>query len=141
MWKCSLTIRTYTELSRLRTFEDRFKYLKLRGQVGESTFGFDRYLNQRFYTSVEWRNLRHRVIARDLGCDLGIEGYEIHKGLFIHHMNVMEVSDITTSNPDILNPEFLITCTQVTHNAIHYGVDDFTPRQVVTRKPGDTRLW
>lgn len=136
-----MTIRTYAELRRLRTFEDRFKYLKLRGRVGESTFGFDRYLNQRFYTGIEWRRLREKVIVRDNGCDLGIDGYEIHSGLFIHHMNVMVVSDLTLGNPDILDPEFLITCTQVTHNAIHYGVDDFTPRQVITRRPGDTRLW
>ena len=136
-----MTIRSYTELSRLHTFEERFKYLKLRARVGDSTFGFDRYLNQRFYTSVEWRTLRDRVITRDLGRDLGIEGYEIHSGLYIHHMNVMVVTDITTANPDILDPEFLITCTHVTHNAIHYGVDGYTPRQVVTRRPGDTKMW
>jgi hypothetical protein len=134
-------MRTYTELSRRHTFEERFKYLKLHGNVGESTFGFDRYLNQRFYTSAEWRHLRHRVIARDNGCDLGIEGYEIHRGLYIHHMNVVQVEDLTDFNPDILDPEFLITCTHTTHNAIHYGDDHYVPRQVIERKPGDTKLW
>lgn len=136
-----MTIRTYVELCRRRTFADRFKYLKLQGQVGDSTFGFDRYMNQRFYTSVEWRSLRNRVIARDNGCDLGVDGYEIHRGLYIHHMNPMVIQDFTNFNSDILDPEFLITCTHQTHNAIHYGVDGYIPRQVVERKPGDTKLW
>lgn len=136
-----MTIKTYTEMSQYRTFEDRFKYLKLYGRVGDSTFGFDRYLNQRFYTSVEWRRLRSRVIARDMSRDLGMDGYEIHSGLYIHHMNVMVATDITTSNPDILDPEFLITVSHETHNAIHYGVAGYVPRQVVERKPGDTNLW
>lgn len=136
-----MTIRSYSELSRLRTFEERFKYLKLHGRVGDSTFGFDRYMNQRFYTSTEWRHLRHRVIERDNGCDLGIEGYEIHRGLYIHHMNVMRVDDFINFNSDVLDPEFLITCTHLTHNAIHYGDDKYVPRQVIERRPGDTRLW
>lgn len=136
-----MTIRSYTELSRLHTFEDRFKYVKLHGRVGDSTFGFDRYMNQRFYTSTEWRRLRHRVISRDEGCDLGIRGYEIHRGLYIHHMNVITIEDFNDFNPDILDPEFLITCTHLTHNAIHYGDDQYVPRQVVVRKPGDTNLW
>jgi len=134
-------MKTYTELAKLRTFEERFKYLKLHGRVGDSTFGFDRYMNQRFYTSAEWKRLRNRVITRDNGCDLGIEGYEIHSGLYIHHMNVMTIDDVSSHNPDILDPEFLITCTHLTHNAIHYGDSDYVPRQVVIRRPGDTKLW
>lgn len=133
--------KTYSELRQYNTFEARFKYLKLDGRVGDSTFGFDRYMNQRFYTSTEWRHLRNRVISRDGGCDLGIEGYDIHRGLYIHHMNVIRVSDFTNFNPDILDPEFLITCTHLTHNAIHYGDSQYVPRQVVERKPGDTKLW
>lgn len=134
-------IRSYSELRRLTTFKERFDYLKLHGRVGDSTFGFDRYMNQRFYTSFEWRQLRRRVILRDNGCDLGIEGYEIHRGLHIHHMNAITVQDLVHGNPDILDPEFLITVTHQTHNAIHYGDERLLPRQLVERKPGDTKLW
>lgn len=134
-------IRSYSELRRLTTFKERFDYLKLHGKVGDSTFGFDRYLNQQFYTSFEWRQLRRRVILRDNGCDLGIEGYEIHRGLYIHHMNAITVQDLVRGNPDILDPEFLITVTHKTHNAIHYGDEKLLPRQLVERKPGDTKLW
>lgn len=134
-------IRTYSDLRRLKTFEDRFKYLKLRGQVGESTFGADRWINQSFYTSRQWRDVRHEVIARDNGCDLGIEGHEIHSGLYIHHMNPMTIEDIESGNPDILNPDFLITVTHDTHNAIHYGNVSLLPRPIIDRKPGDTKLW
>lgn len=137
----STRIRTYSELSRLHTFEDRYKYLALRGRVGEATFGFDRYINQLFYTSREWRSIRRQVIVRDDGCDLGIDGYEIHQGLYIHHMNVMQVDDIKHGNPDILDPEFLITCTHQTHNAIHYGDESKLARPLVPRRPGDTKLW
>lgn len=133
--------RNYSDLRQLLTFEERFKYLKLRGRVGESTFGYDRWMNQQFYTSRQWRDVRHEVIARDLGCDMGIEGYEIHSGLYIHHMNPMTVGDIESGNPDILNPDFLITVTHATHNAIHYGDESLLPRPVVERKPGDTKLW
>lgn len=134
-------IRTYTELRRYSTFEERFEYLKLKGNVGRETFGFDRYLNQRFYTSSEWRNIRKFVIARDLGCDLGIEGYEIHDKIIIHHMNPIESEDIIHSNKDIIDPEFLITTTHETHNAIHYGAKGDIPNQLIERKPGDTKLW
>ena len=133
--------RNYSDLRQRLTFEERFKYLKLRGRVGESTFGYDRWMNQQFYTSRQWRDVRHEVIARDLGCDMGIEGYEIHSGLYIHHMNPMTVGDIESGNPDILNPDFLITVTHATHNAIHYGDESLLPRPVVERKPGDTKLW
>lgn len=134
-------IRTYTELMQLEAFEDRYKYLQLKGVVGESTFGFDRYLNQRFYRSREWRSLRHRIIVRDNGCDLGIRDREIHQGLYIHHMQPMTIEDIEQGNPDILNAEYLITVSHDTHNAIHYGDEKLLPRKFVERTPGDTRLW
>ena len=123
------------------SFEERFKYLSLRGRVGAETFGFERHLNQSFYKSREWRYVRNHVIARDMGCDLGIEGYEIFDRIIIHHMNPMTSSDIVGGNDDIVNPEFLITTTHVTHNAIHYGDERQLPRQLVTRQPGDTKLW
>jgi len=121
--------------------EERFDYLSLRGQVGESTFGFDRWINQDFYTSKEWRDLRHEVIVRDEGCDLGIPGFEIHSRLAIHHMNPMRVEDIVDGNDDILNPEFLIVVSHRTHNAIHYGDASLLPKPPIERRPGDTRLW
>lgn len=135
------TFRTYSELSRLETFEDRFRYLCLQGRVGETTFGWDRWINQKFYTSVQWRQARNHVIARDLGCDLGVEGYEIHSKIYIHHMNPMTVRDISEADESILNPEFLITTTHRTHNAIHYGDERQLPRPFVERRPGDTKLW
>lgn len=134
-------IRRYSELRRLETFEERFKYLSLHGEVGRSTFGFDRYINQQFYRSREWRQLRHRVIARDLGCDLGVDGYEIHGALLIHHMNPMELTDVKHGNPDMLDPQFLITTTLRTHNAIHFGDERQLPKPYVPRRPGDTKLW
>lgn len=134
-------IRSYSELRRLETFVERFRYLSLRGQVGEATFGFDRWINQEFYRSREWRQARDRVITRDLGCDLGIIGHEIHRGLYIHHMNPMTVSDITHAEDYILDPEFLITTSHQTHNAIHYGDESLLPRPFVPRRPGDTKLW
>lgn len=134
-------IRTYRELSRLTTFRERFEYLKLSGRVGVDTFGYDRYLNQRFYTSSEWRNIRQHVIARDLGADLGIEGYEIYDKILIHHMNPIDSDDIVHGNLDILDPEFLISTSHRTHNAIHYGDDNQVPHQLAERRPGDTKLW
>lgn len=134
-------IRSYSELRRLSTLKDRYNYLKLAGRVGESTFGFDRYVNQKFYRSYEWRQLRNQVIVRDSGCDLGVDGYEIHKGLYIHHMNPMALEDIRTGDESILDPEYLITVTHRTHNAIHYGDENLLPRPLVERRPGDTKLW
>ncbi len=134
-------IRTYTELSRLKTIESRFLYLKLRGQPGDATFGFDRWINQAFYRSREWQRARREVIARDYGCDLGIPGYEIHQGLYIHHMNPMTVEEIVQGDDSILDPEFLITVTHTTHNAIHYGIENQLPRVYQERRPGDTKLW
>lgn len=133
--------RTYSELLRLDTLEERYKYLALHGEVGRATFGFDRYLNQQFYTSRQWRDIRNHVIARDLGRDLGIEGYEIHNRIYIHHMNPMTVEDITSGDPRILDPEFLISVTHRTHNAIHYGDEGLLPKPPVQRRPGDTTLW
>lgn len=133
--------RSYSELRRLHTFEERFRYLSLKGVVGESTFGFDRWVNQAFYTSTEWRNARHQIIVRDYGCDLGIEGYEIHKGLYIHHMNPITLQQIESGDPCVFDPNNLITVSHNTHNAIHYGDERMLPRPLVERKPGDTKLW
>lgn len=136
-----MRIRTYSELRRLDTLEERFKYLSLRGQVGDITFGFDRYLNQRFYTSREWRDIRSHIIVRDNGCDLGVESYDIHDRIYIHHMNPMTVRDIEDGDARILDPEFLISVTHRTHNGIHYGDLSSLPKAVVERRPGDTKLW
>lgn len=134
-------IRTYSELMRLETLRERFEYLRLSGVVGDSTFGFDRYINQTFYRSKQWRDIRHEIIVRDNGCDLGVEGYDIHNRLIIHHMNPMAPIDITSGGTHILDPEFLITTTHLTHNAIHYGDERLLPREFVERSSGDTKLW
>lgn len=134
-------IRSYTELRRLKTFEERFRYLMLRGVVGDTTFGFDRWINQQFYTSTQWKRARRDVIARDLGCDLGIEGRDIYDKVFVHHMNPMTFDQIDEGDSSILNPEYLITVTQNTHNAIHYGDENLLPKPMVERRPGDTKLW
>ena len=136
-----MKIRTYSELRRLETLEERFEYLKLSGIVGRPTFGFDRYINQQFYTSKQWRDVRHHIIARDLGCDLGVEGFEIHNRLTIHHLNPMLPDDILGGGSHLLDPEFLITTTHATHNAIHYGDAKLLPRTLVDRVAGDTKLW
>lgn len=133
--------RTYSELRRLETFEERFEYLRLTGEVGYSTFGFDRYLNQLFYRSHMWKRSRNSVIIRDNGCDLGIEGYDIHTGLVVHHMNPMVADDIKHGELWILDPNYLITTSLQTHNAIHFGDESLLPRGPVTRLPGDTKLW
>lgn len=134
-------IRTYSDVRNLHTFEERFAYLKLGGSVGRSTFGFDRHINQRFYTSSEWKRARRAVILRDNGCDLGIIGREIHVDLLIHHINPMSVDDILHGEEWIFDPEYLITTTKETHNAIHYGVDLQHPPVVTARTRGDTTLW
>lgn len=133
--------RTYRELRRIDGFVERFHYLSLAGSVGTSTFGFDRYLNQRFYTSREWKQLRDEVIVRDNGCDLGVEGFEIHDRVLIHHMNPINVDDVISSAHSLLNPDNLITTTHRTHNAIHYGDERLLPRLPVPRERGDTGLW
>ena len=134
-------MRTYSELVRYMTFEDRFAYLSLRGQVGESTFGFDRWLNQQFYTSRQWRDLRHHIIVRDEGCDLGVLGYEVYRRPIIHHMNPLTVEDLVHGSAEALDPEFLILTSHDTHNAIHYGDERLLPKPVIARAPGDTQLW
>jgi hypothetical protein len=133
--------RSYTNLRKLSSFEERYDYLKLNGEVGTSTFGFDRYINQRFYTSYEWKQARHRVILRDNGCDLGVPGYEIHGDLLIHHINPMVPDDIIHGEEWIFDPEYLITTTPHTHNAIHFGNDSLLPKIVTDRMPDDTTLW
>lgn len=137
----SLRIRTYTELCQFTTFKERWTYLKLEGQVGATTFGFDRYLNQNFYHSREWRCARRDVIVRDRGCDLGLPDYEIYEGLYIHHMNPMTIADIVDGNPTIVDPNYLILVSHDTHNAIHYGDESLLPQPYVARRPGDTKLW
>jgi hypothetical protein len=136
-----MKFRTYKELQRLDTFQDRYRYLKLDGVLGSSTFGFDRWMNQQFYQSRAWRRTRDFVIVRDEGCDLGIPGFEIHSGLFVHHMNPITQSDLEHGEEWIMDPEFLITTSLRTHNAIHYGDETQLPREPIVRKPGDTTLW
>lgn len=134
-------VKMYSELSKLTSFEDRFRYLKLDGIVGETTFGFDRYLNQLFYQSQKWKKIRDEVIVRDSCCDLGVEGYEIYKYAMIHHMNPITIKDIQEESEYLLNPEYLITTTQKTHNAIHYGDEDLLIMMPVERTKNDTCPW
>ena len=134
-------IRSYSELCLIGTIEERYDYLRLKGAVGAPTFAHERWMNQRFYRSVEWRRVRNEVIARDEGCDLGIEGYEIHDRIYIHHMNPMIVDDLKEGSASILDPEYLISVTMRTHNAIHYGDVSLLPSVPIERRPGDTKLW
>lgn len=135
-------MRTYEELKTLATIRDRFDYLKLDGVVGEATFGFDRWLNQRFYTSKEWKRVRDQVILRDNGCDLGVDGYTIVHRIYIHHMNPIMVKDFIDGNDSaLLDPNFLICCSFDMHNAIHYGNAEMLPQDPVERKPFDTCPW
>ena len=135
-------IRTYSELIKLPTFEERFRYLQLRGKVADETFGVERYLNQKFYRTPEWKHVRDYVILRDAGCDLADPDREIGGRIIIHHMNPIALSDILSHSVDILNPEYLITTCHVTHNAIHYG-DILDTKQIgfVERQPNDTCPW
>lgn len=137
----TMIIRTYSELIALPTFEERFKYLQLNGQVGESTFGFDRYMNQVFYRSQKWKSIRDFVIIRDCGCDLGVEGYDIHGKIIIHHMNPLSMRDIETESDFLLNPDFLICTTHNTHNAIHYGDENLLVTAPIERTKNDTCPW
>lgn len=137
-----MIIRTYKEFSRLTTFEDRFNYLRLDGQVGKDTFGFDRIFNQRFYRSIEWKACRDFVILRDNGCDLGVEGHEIYgQRIIIHHMNPISLDDIANSTDFLLNPEYLITTIHNTHNAIHYGDESLLITAPIERIKNDTCPW
>lgn len=133
--------RCYSELSQLESFEERFEYLSLRGQVGCETFGSNRWINQRFYTSREWRRLRDEVIIRDNSCDLGVDGYDIHVKLIVHHMNPLTEEDIMQGTRFALDPEYLICTTHDTHNAIHYGDASLLNKPYTPRTPGDTKLW
>ena len=137
-----MSVRTYSELSKLTTFKERFNYLSLNGQVGKDTCGFDRIFNQKFYTSKEWRHIRDLVIVRDNGCDLGIEGYDIvGQNLIIRHINPISLEDIESKSDILLNPEYLITTTHNTHNAIHYGDDKLLITGPIQRSKNDTCPW
>lgn len=135
-------MRTYSELIQLPTFEDRFKYLKLNGIVANETFGFDRYLNQQFYKSSEWKRIRQQVIIRDQGCDLACADHEIFGQVIIHHMNPISIEDIENNPELLLDPEYLICVSLDTHNAIHYGDESYLRQKIlIERKPGDTTPW
>lgn len=136
-----MMIRTYSELSRLRTFEERFDYLVIGGIVGHSTFGSDRYLNQKFYTSRDWRQVRHEVIVRDNACDLGIIGRDILDHIYVHHMNPITIEDLEDNYDALINPEFLICTSFNTHQAITFGTTDRLIKLPKERRRGDTRLW
>lgn len=137
----SMIIRTYSELIRLPTFKERYRYLRIGGAIGENTFGAERYLNQAFYRSKEWRKVRDEVIVRDNGCDLAFENYDIFDQVIVHHMNPITVDDIEEFSDNLINPEFLICVSEFTHKAIHFGNEHLLPRPVVERRPGDTKLW
>ena len=138
----TMTIRTYTELMKLYTFEERFRYLKLVARVGEETFGFERYLNQQFYHSQEWKSIRNQIIIRDNACDLGIPGREMNKGIIIHHMNPITKDDLIHQSDFLLNPDYLICVSKKTHLAIHYGDESILFNDVtIERSKNDTCPW
>lgn len=141
MMNSQTSIRTYAELMQIPSFMGRYDYLRLGGRVGQETFGFDRYLNQRFYHSEVWRSIRDFVITRDLGCDLGLDGYTIHGRIYIHHMNPVSVRDVRDYTDSLIDPEFLICVTHNTHNAIHYGDSSLLVTVPIERKPFDTCPW
>ena len=134
-------LRTYSELLTIPTYEERFDYLNLNGVVGKDTFGFNRYLNQAFYQSEEWKRLRNHIIVRDSGCDMAMDGYEIKGSIYIHHLNPITVEDVLNRSPDIINPEFLVCVSYNTHNAIHYGNKELLPKGPTVRTPNDTCPW
>lgn len=134
-------IKTYSELILLPTFKERFRYLKIGGQVGKATFGYDRWLNQQFYQSPEWRRLRNYIIDRDNACDLGIPGREIYKYVVIHHINPITKQDILDRSDFLMNPEYLICVTDKTHKAIHYGDESLLYTEPVERTRFDTCPW
>lgn len=136
-----MNIKRYSELILLPTFEERYKYLQLNGVIGDETFGFDRYINQMFYRSQEWKQVRDYVIVRDNGCDLGIEGHEIRGKILIHHMNPIGIKDIQQVNKFLLDPEYLITTMLSTHNAIHYGDESLLVTDPIERSKNDTCPW
>ena len=134
-------IRTYSEMITLKTYEERFDYLKISGQVGRETFGYDRYLNQILYNTKQWKKFRREIIIRDNACDLACEGYEINYRILVHHINPITVEDIINRNPMIFDPENAITTTHRTHNAIHYGDKNLLMLQPMERTPNDTCPW
>lgn len=134
-------IRTYEDLIKIDSFEDRFEYLKLSGAVGEDTFGFDRWLNQIFYKSKEWKRVRDEVIVRDMGHDLAHEDYPIKGKVIIHHMNPIFLDDLVDRTEFLLDPNYLICTSHNTHNAIHFGDQNLLPKKPIERRPGDTKLW
>ena len=136
-----MNIRTYSELIKLQTYKERYKYLQLKGTVGEETFGFDRYWNQNFYRSQEWKRIRDYIIIRDNGCDLGIEDRVIHGKIIIHHMNPISSRDIQNVSDYLMNPEYLICTTHQTHNAIHYGDENLLISNPIERTANDTCPW
>lgn len=136
-----MIIRTYSELITIPTFEERYRYLKIGGKVGEETFGFERYLNQEFYKSHEWQSIRKQVIVRDLGCDLGIKDREIHGKIIVHHMNPITIDDIIEASDFLLNLEYLICTLKSTHDAIHYGDESLLIKAPVERTKNDTCPW
>lgn len=136
-----MIIRRYSELKRLKTFKERYEYLRIGGLVGESTFGFERYLNQALYTSQKWRQLRNSIIIRDNGCDLGIEGYDLHDKIIVHHMNPLTKEQFMDPDDSMFDPEFLICVSMATHNAIHYGDASLLPKDPVKRYPNDMCPW
>lgn len=135
------SFRRYSELIRLNTFKERYEYLRIAGVVGETTFGFDRYLNQLLYTSSKWKQLRQKIIIRDNGCDLAMPGYDLHSRIYIHHLNPLTMEDVEEVSERIFDPENLICVSHRTHNAIHYGDEGLLPQEPVLRKPNDTCPW
>lgn len=136
-----MNTKRYSELISIPTYEERFKYLQLKGAVGNDTFGYDRYLNQILYNSPEWKRLRNQIIIRDNGRDLGCEGYEIYGRILIHHMNPITVEDIVSRDPIVFDPENLICVSHNTHNAIHYGDENLLIMAPVERTKNDTCPW
>lgn len=136
-----MILRTYSELIQIPTFKERYEYLRIKGVVGADTFGFDRWLNQKFYRSAEWKRIRNQVILRDNGCDLGVDGYDIYGRIIIHHMNPITMVDLVGATDYLIDPEFLICTTHDTHNAIHYGDADLLQSDPIERKPNDTCPW
>lgn len=135
------TTKTYSELITLPTFEERYRYLKLDGVVGQATFGYDRYLNQILYTSREWRHFRNEIIVRDNGCDMGCKGYDVVTRVTVHHINPITVEDVINRNPKVFDPENVITVSDNTHKAIHYGDESLLPIVPIERKANDTCPW
>lgn len=132
---------SYSEVIRYSDYRDRFEYLKLTGSLGEETFGVDRYLNQRFYRSSTWRQLRNHIIVRDHGCDLAHEDYEVPGKIIIHHINPITMDDILYGSNKLTDPDNLITVSHRTHNAIHFGDNNLLAEEYIPRQPGDTNLW